>query len=141
MRIALAPSLLPIPKVRRGPYGRLKAKSGARQSPVSFAAYQPPSSIKPTEISMKRFYLALPLALVLGAGIAHADGDRCAAPRDQWQPEHALRARLEADHWRIRRIKVEDGCYEVYAIDAAGNRKEGRFDPRTLQPAGTDGDS
>jgi hypothetical protein len=90
---------------------------------------------------MKRFYLALPLALVLGAGIAHADGDRCAAPRDQWQPEHALRTRLEADHWRIRRIKVEDGCYEVYAIDAAGNRKERYFDPRTLQPAGTDGDN
>ncbi len=89
---------------------------------------------------MKGIYLALPLALVLGTGAAQAEGNRCAASHDQWQPEQALRAKLEAEHWQIRRIKVENGCYEVYAIDADGNRKESYFDPRTLKPVGTDKD-
>lgn len=65
-------------------------------------------------------------------------GDDCDVSRDQWQPETALRQQLEGQGWQIRRIKVDDGCYEVYATDKAGRRKEVYFDPRTLQPTGED---
>jgi len=81
---------------------------------------------------MKRILLALPLVLTLGAGAALADADRCAVPQDQRQPETALRQKLEADGWTVKRIKLEDGCYEVYAIDSAGRRVEAYFDPATL---------
>lgn len=83
---------------------------------------------------MKHVLLTLPLVLTLGAGAALADTDRCAVPRDQRQPETALRQKLEADDWTVNRIKLEDGCYEVYAIDAAGRRVETYFDPGTLAP-------
>lgn len=81
---------------------------------------------------MKHIFLALPLVLTLGAGAALADAERCSVPRDQRQPEAALRQKLEADGWTVKRIKLEDGCYEVYALDAGGRRVETYFDPGTL---------
>jgi len=32
----------------------------------------------------------------------------------------------------ITRIKTDDGCYEVHAINDQGHRYEGKFDPGTL---------
>lgn len=82
---------------------------------------------------MNRILLALPLVLTLG-GTALADAARCTVPQDQRQPETALRQRLEADGWTVKRIKLEDGCYEVYALDAQRHRVEAYFDPATLAP-------
>ncbi|SMF64591.1 Peptidase propeptide and YPEB domain-containing protein [Tistlia consotensis] len=62
----------------------------------------------------------------------------CTAPQGEWQPEAALRQQLEGQGWQIKRIKVDEGCYEVYAHDKAGNRKEVYYDPRTLQPVGSE---
>lgn len=81
---------------------------------------------------MRHFYFALPLVLALGAGAALADADRCTVPIDQRQPETKLREKLEAEGWTIKRIKIDDGCYEVHALDAAGRRLEAHFDPGTL---------
>lgn len=75
--------------------------------------------------------VAVPLAL---AAPAAADDDGCNVPREQWQPEAALRQQLEGQGWQIRRVKVDDGCYEVYATDKDGRRREVYFDPQSLQP-------
>jgi len=32
----------------------------------------------------------------------------------------------------ITRIKTDDGCYEVHAINDQGHRYEGKYDPGTL---------
>ncbi len=37
----------------------------------------------------------------------------------------------------MRRIKIDDGCYEVYASDAQGRLVELRLDPATLEELGT----
>jgi hypothetical protein len=71
------------------------------------------------------------LALPLAAGAAQAS-DKCAVPRAEWQPQQVLQQKLEGEGWNIRKIKVDDGCYEVYGTDASGRRMEAYFDPKTF---------
>jgi hypothetical protein len=78
------------------------------------------------------------LALSL-AGPAFA-ADRCNVPTDQWQPREALQKKLEAEGWKVRSIKTENGCYEAKAVDANGKKLEGVFNPKTLESAGADSD-
>tara|TARA_R110000868_G_scaffold58122_1_gene179257 strand:+ start:38576 stop:38890 length:315 start_codon:yes stop_codon:yes gene_type:complete len=88
---------------------------------------------------------ALALSLLAGATIAlqstpaYADDDKetCDAPADKWLPKQDLEAKLKADGWTIKNIKVEDGCYEVYAIDKDGKRVEAYFDPETFEAVKT----
>jgi hypothetical protein len=49
-----------------------------------------------------------------------------------WQSEDTLRQRLAAQGWSIRRIKIDGGCYEVYAVNEKGQRVETYFHPVTL---------
>ena len=39
--------------------------------------------------------------------------------------------------WKIRRIKEDGGCYEVYAFNEKGERVEAYFHPLTLAPVPT----
>ncbi len=72
------------------------------------------------------------LAAVLAAGPALADDD-CLVPMADWQPREAV-ARLAADQgWTVRRIKIDDGCYEIKGTDAAGRQIEVTVHPATLQ--------
>jgi hypothetical protein len=75
--------------------------------------------------------LAAALTLPLAAGSAQAS-DKCSVPKAEWQPQEALQQKLEVDGWKIHKIKVDDGCYEVYGTDAAGKRMEAYFDPKTF---------
>lgn len=85
---------------------------------------------------MKRALLLSALvAGTLAAGVAYAD-DRCNAPMAEWQPREALQQKLAAEGWQVSRIKTDDGCHEVRAIDARGQRVEAKFDPKTLEMVG-----
>jgi hypothetical protein len=35
--------------------------------------------------------------------------------------------------WKVARVKITNGCYEVYARDAKNDKKEAFFHPKTLQ--------
>lgn len=77
----------------------------------------------------------LALAAVALTGAAHA-ADKCnAGPKDQWQPKEALEKKLTGEGWKVSRVKVEDGCYEVYGHDDKGAKVEAFFDPKTFAPA------
>ena len=52
---------------------------------------------------------------------------------DGWQPQEKLAAALEERGWEVRSVKVDGGCYEVYAIDDKGERVEAYFHPVTLE--------
>ena len=52
---------------------------------------------------------------------------------DTWQPKEKLAATLKAAGWEVRNIKVDGGCYEVYALDDKGARVEAYFHPVTLE--------
>lgn len=58
-------------------------------------------------------------------------------PPESWQPKAALEKLLKAKGWTVRRIKIDGGCYEVYALDEKGGKVEAYFHPRTLEPVPT----
>jgi len=74
------------------------------------------------------------LALSFAAGTAGATGlATCdSGPESGWQPKETLSRQLTEKGWKIRQIKVDGGCYEVYALDAQGGRVEAYFHPVTL---------
>lgn len=65
-------------------------------------------------------------------GLIPVSDDDCYVPMSQWQPRHKVRAMAEANGWAVRRIKIDDGCYEVYFFDADGVAGEARVNPATL---------
>ena len=81
---------------------------------------------------MKRFALSVLLASVAGIGSAAA-AETCSVPQAEWQAKEALQQKLEADGWKIKTIKIDQGCYEVYGTDAAGKRMETYFDPKSFE--------
>jgi hypothetical protein len=74
------------------------------------------------------------LLLLLGSMPAWAD-DLCrAGPKSEWLTKVELEQKLLAQGWRLRRIKVDDGCYEVYGWNPGGEPVKALFHPRTFQP-------
>lgn len=67
-------------------------------------------------------------------GLATCDS----GPEDQWQPKAELEKRLVEKGWEVRRIKVDGGCYEVYALNEKGERVEAYFHPDTLDSVPTE---
>lgn len=49
------------------------------------------------------------------------------------QSRDALRQKLQAEGWQVRRIKRADGCYRVVAVKADGTRLRARFNAATLE--------
>ena len=66
-------------------------------------------------------------------GLATCDS----GPQSGWQPQAKLEQQLTEQNWKVRRIKVDGGCYEVYAMNEKGERVEAYFHPVTLQPVPT----
>ncbi len=81
---------------------------------------------------MKKLILSAVLFSTLGVGAAMAK-DMCSVPKAEWQPKETLQQKLEGEGWKIKKIKVDEGCYEVYATNADGKRMESYFDPKTLE--------
>lgn len=70
-------------------------------------------------------------AVWLFAGVAQAE-TRCSVPMTNWQPRDAV-VRLAAENgWKVRRIKIDDGCYEVVGTDSKGRKFEVKVHPGTL---------
>lgn len=84
---------------------------------------------------MKRMLCVLALTGVTASGTSFATGlATCdSGPQKNWQPSNELEKRLIEEGWQVRRIKIDGGCYEVYAIDENGDRIEAYFDPNTLE--------
>jgi hypothetical protein len=67
-------------------------------------------------------------AYAQATGLATCDS----GPRDTWQAQDKLEKQLTEKGWKIRRVKEDGGCYEVYALDEKGERVEAYFHPKTL---------
>lgn len=68
----------------------------------------------------------------LSAGPARAD-DQCFVPMADWKPREAVAGLAARNGWTVRRIKIDDGCYEIDATDAMGQRIEVTVHPSTLE--------
>ncbi len=84
---------------------------------------------------MKPTSLLCAIALTLAAGTALAHGDfKCDVPKAEWRPQMELQRQLLADGWKkVRQVKAENGCYEVYGFDERGKRAEVFFNPKTFE--------
>ena len=49
-----------------------------------------------------------------------------------WQPREAVVKLAAENGWELRRIRIDDGCYEVIGRDAEGRSIEVKLDPATL---------
>ena len=75
------------------------------------------------------------LAGLVQGGTAWADDD-CAAPMSDWQPRAAVADLAAAQGWQVRRIRVDDGCYQILGRDPDGRPIEVTLDPATLEVVG-----
>jgi hypothetical protein len=77
------------------------------------------------------------LALVPAFAFAHGDEFKCDVPKAERQPQMALQKKLEKDGWKkVRQVKVENGCYEVYGFDENNQRAEKFYNPKTFELVG-----
>lgn len=78
---------------------------------------------------------AIPVPVASATGLATCDS----GSPDTWQPQEKLTAMLKEKGWEVRNVKVDSGCYEVYALDDMGERVEAYFHPVTLERVPTTG--
>jgi len=89
---------------------------------------------------MTKIILATLLLTTTSLGLARADENQnCTqAPKDKWLSEESIKERAKAIGLDVRRVKVEGSCYEVYAVDAKGNKVEALFNPETGAAVGNE---
>ena len=73
--------------------------------------------------------VAMPAHVAGATGLATCDS----GPPDKWQSQEKLTGMLKEKGWDVRKIKVDGGCYEVYALDDKGETIEAYFHPVTLE--------
>ena len=81
---------------------------------------------------MRKTLTILAVLATLAAGAALADDD-CFVPMADWQPREAVAEFAIAQGWEVRRIRIDDGCYEIGGRDATGRAIEVKLHPGTLQ--------
>ena len=70
------------------------------------------------------------IAATLLTAPAFASDIKCDSPsQDQWMTKAALTTMYEDKGYDVKNIKADDGCFEVYALDAKGTRVELVVDP------------
>lgn len=83
---------------------------------------------------MNRYAMILTLAAApLAASAAEASPSCGNAPQSSWLSQADVEAKATAMGYKVRQIKVEDGCYEIYAIDKDGKRVEAYLNPVTAE--------
>lgn len=89
---------------------------------------------------MKTSLIAAAFAIVLTPVAAFADDEnaKCTdAAKNTWLSVDAIKAKAEAaGYTKIKKVKVEGTCYEVYAFDKDGKKAEVLFNPSTGEKAG-----
>ncbi|QTD57409.1 PepSY domain-containing protein [Parasphingorhabdus cellanae] len=66
---------------------------------------------------------------------AHATGKmKCeAGPQSGWVSRDDLEADLVKKGWKVKKSKVDGGCYEVYGTTPEGDRVEAYFHPVSME--------
>jgi len=84
---------------------------------------------------MKTSLRLIAAALALCAAAAHAQhAEKCEPiPKEEWKPQADLERKLTDMGWKISRVKITNGCYEVYGRDAKNAKMEAFFHPKTFE--------
>ncbi|MBR9884877.1 MAG: PepSY domain-containing protein [Oceanospirillales bacterium] len=82
---------------------------------------------------MNKLIAALLISTATLSAAAHAEDELCNVPENEWQTQEALEQAVKDKGWEVRKIKVDEGCYEVYAKDDKGERVEAYFNPKSFE--------
>lgn len=77
--------------------------------------------------------LILAASTLAAPTIAMADGDRICGniPLEQWLSPGAIKDKATALGFTVRKVDIDDGCYEVDTTDKNGTKVELRLNPAT----------
>ena len=82
-------------------------------------------------IPVRHAIAAALLVASFGASAQHAE--KCEPiPKEEWKPQAELERKLGDRGWKISRVKITNGCYEVYGRDEKNNKVETFFHPKTF---------
>ncbi|CAN5470258.1 hypothetical protein BH10PSE7_BH10PSE7_14340 [soil metagenome] len=81
---------------------------------------------------MNRIVLSIAFAALM-AGPAFAAGGCSNAPAAQFKPQAELKTKLAAEGLTVKKIKVERGCYEIYAVDKNGKKVNAAYNAETFE--------
>ena len=84
---------------------------------------------------MKTIRLGAALLFALAAAAAQAQhAEKCEPiPKEEWKPQAELERKLTDQGWKISRVKITNGCYEVYGKNETGRNVEWFFHPRSFE--------
>lgn len=71
------------------------------------------------------------LPVIIAISTAAMAEPTCTAPKDKWLKQADFKHNIEAQGYKIKTLKVTNGCYEIYGHDKAGKRVEMSFNPET----------
>ena len=71
--------------------------------------------------------------LAVAAPAAASGVMKCTGDKAQWKPVAQLTETITKQGWKVRKAKVDGGCYEVYGTTPEGQKVEAYFDPITLE--------
>ena len=54
-------------------------------------------------------------------------------PQSTWKSRTDLESKLTKDGWKVKKSKVDGGCYEVYGVTPEGQNVEAYFHPVTME--------
>ena len=69
-------------------------------------------------------------ALIVASTAALAE-PTCNAPKDKWISKDSFKQQMVNEGYKVKTLKVSNGCYEIYGHDKAGKRVEMSVDPAT----------
>jgi hypothetical protein len=79
---------------------------------------------------------AIAFAMLPAFAFAHGEF-KCDVPKAEWKPQMELQRKLLADGWKkVRQVKTDNGCYEVYGFDENDKRAEKFYNPKTFELVG-----
>ena len=75
------------------------------------------------------------LLSLAAAGSAFAQhAEKCdPIPKEEWKPQAELERKLVNQGWKVSRVKITNGCYEVYGKNERGGNVEVFFHPKTFE--------
>jgi len=87
---------------------------------------------------MRTIIATAAVALVAATLPAAASSKSCGnAPQSEWMSIADVQAKAEGMGYKVRQVKIEDGCYEIYALDKDGKRVEAYLNPVTAEVVNT----
>ncbi|QGA58610.1 PepSY domain-containing protein [Brucella sp. 2280] len=81
---------------------------------------------------MKKIILMTALIAAIAAPQAALADNDCNVPMDKWQSRDAVQQMAASLGWNVKRIKIDDGCYEIKGMNEAGKPFKAKINPQSL---------